>query len=83
MGAAHLSGLPDPSPFPLQRPLSEQVGKDPEAVEASQVLRGITLFEIALHRGLSICLIACLLHRGMAARLMSLIRVTSARLMGG
>lgn len=47
--AAHLSGLSDPTPFPLKRPFAEQGGKDSQAVETGEVLRGIALFEIALH----------------------------------
>lgn len=54
MQDADLSGLPDPSPFPLEGPLPEQGGQDHEAVEAGDVFRGVVLFKIALHRGLGI-----------------------------
>ena len=52
MQVADLSGLSNPPPFPLQGPLPEQIGQDQQTVEAGQVLRGIVLFEIALHREL-------------------------------
>ena len=51
MQAANLPGLPDPPPFPLESPLPKEIGQDHQTVEAGEVLRGIALFEIALHQG--------------------------------
>ena len=46
---ADLTALPYAAPFPVERPLTEQVRHHGHAVEAGDVLRRMALFEIGLH----------------------------------